>query len=310
MSSLLNLLHLVEADDRSRHPLALREGLGDAWVLANIPVLARQRVKLRECGYTYVPEESQTPEQRLLPTLQLLSMLRGRKIPFRSTRAAVDSLLGTGTSTIDVSAFCSMCAPNYTFHEGAHAHFFAVVETAEGMTSGKRLVEVLLASEAYALALNMTTMLIGLVDDEPSTRAFLALNVSADPISLTRFEREAPGVTRRLRELCLRQFSQVMHMLTSACLISMLRPSVAGKPGLSPRLREEAGLPESTAGEAECLTQMAFSVDREFRDQITDTFFSHIGLVADYRKIRAEPLETSLGPEGVLRSYLPRVLES
>lgn len=308
-SRVLRLPQLVEAE--VPHPQAIRESLGDGWVLANVPMLARQRAHLRARGYRFVSDETQSPVQRMLPGFQLLSMLRTREIPFKNTRAAIDELVAHGTLEVDVSAFCTMCQVSYTFHEGAHAHFIDVVEDGEGRLEGRRLTEALLASEAYAIAFNIVSLLQGMIDDEPSTRAMLRLNVSGDPLLLAKYEAKRPGTVTRLRELATAQVEPMMRLLSTGCLFSMLRPrSVGAKPELVRRVMEMTGFPPANFEEASALTEMAMNLERDFREEITIAFFHHVGLLEEYQALLALPLEAWLQPGAIFHDYLPKLVRA
>lgn len=280
----------------------LPDCLGDSNVLGAIPMLARQRQQLLQLGYRFVPEDQLRESERLATSLQLLQRLQTRVIPYRRTLPAVRELATFNPELcLDPTVLADVIAVNYTFHEGAHAVFYDIAGAQQGALAGRPLVEVLLASEGFAIAFNKMSLLLGLPTADPIMQAFFALNMSIDPYDDSWRNLDLPLQPDDIFT-CAKQYpAQCLRFLASASLLAMLRPdTVVVKPGLSEHLAQAAGLPVATWPVAVAMMKQSLQLPQRFRDRITVAFFAYNNLLDEYRAVIAQPLEHMLGEQGAL----------
>ncbi|GAC1353251.1 MAG: hypothetical protein NVS3B20_07900 [Polyangiales bacterium] len=297
--------HLHQIHNNEMHPLALLDGFGDGALLARITPLARARRALLERGYRFVPSQQLSAAGDLIPLLQLASILESKTIPYRRTTAALSQVIQQAPEMrLDDLMFRDVCAASHTFHEGAHALFYEEACAVEGVPHGGRLVEVLVASEAFAMALEAYAALVG---RRRSTALFLAVGAYSDPFAYAKFEKARPGVLDRLALLATSYPVAVMRYLASAFLIANLRPKATeGKTGLALWLADYARLPVGHREDIGCMLAICLDMDPTFRGRTATTFFRYLGLERELLDLYAAPLEISFTSNSPFHVHLPR----
>jgi hypothetical protein len=306
------LAALMSIHLREHHELQLPDTLGDGALLNRLPPLAHMRRALKDFGYIFMPASQIAGIHAMFPILELTEIFRTRTIPFRRTALAAEQVLADRPDlSMPDSLFRDICVASYSFHEGAHAIFYETACVQEGIPHGRRLVEVVLGSEAFAMAFEQYVALLAMVEGQRSTSLFLALNAYANPLDNQRLDHGFPGAVGRLGRLALEAPAQMLTMLLNAHLVALLRPTaVAGLPGLSEQLAAYAGLPSMDPADAEHLTSIGFHVDYEFRGHTQNNFYSCLGLEHELEAVRAEPLESYLAGGTLIEEILPPAIDA
>jgi hypothetical protein len=301
----LSVSMLLEMHDRYQHDLGLPDCLGDGMLLHRFEPLAACRRKLLSAGYAFEPRNLVSPHS-LFPVLELLEIIRARRIPYYPTAQAARAILKSqpGLSMPD-SLFRETCVSTHAFHESAHALFHEAAVALTGKPKGRALVEVLTASEAFAMAFEQYISLACLADDRRSTMLFLAMNSYA--IHMDNTQPAFPGA--RLGVLATEQAVSVLTFMFHAFLIALLRPkATSGLPGLADRLGQLAGLRDLDNGDADHLLRIGLHVDMEFRGKTQANLYRLIDLSDEHAWVLAQPLDAYVNREGAIFSVFSKAV--
>lgn len=306
------LAKLMSVHAREHHDLELPDVLGDGALLNRLSPLVHVRRTLFDLGYDFAPASQIDGIHSMFPVLELMEILQNRKIPYRRTALAAEhALVGRPDLSLPDSLFREICVASYTYHEGAHAIFYEVACACEGIPHGRRFVEVLLCSEAFAMAFEQYVALLAIADGRRSTALFLAVSAYPNPLDHRRFDRTDPGAGLRLGRLAVAAPIEVLVMLVTAHLVALLRPTAAaGLPGLTERLAAYAGISPAESSVAEHLISIGLHVDYDFRDRTQRNFYAYLGLQSEFEAVRAEPLESCLADGAPMERFLKRAIHS
>jgi len=302
---------LLSIHEHERHELELRDALGDGSLLCRLPPLERARRTLLEMTYAFVPSTQMAGIHAMFPLLELTEILRTRTIPYRrSALAAKQILVDRPDLCLSDSLFRQTCTASYCFHEGAHAIFYERACAEEGLPHGRRYVEIMLASEAFAMAFEQFVALLAIADGRRSTALFLAVSAYANPLDFQRFERDDPGAVERLGRLAVEAPEKVMMIMACAYMVALLRPTAVALPGLSEWLANYADLREENSTDSKHLVSIGLHVEYEFRDRTQRNFYEHLGLRHELEMVRADPLESFLRYDSPIERFLPLAMNS
>lgn len=292
----LSQLMREHASQSGRHPLELREVLGDGVLLNRIKPFSRLRQALVAMGYQLKPAKELFGLHAMFPTLELASILEARAIPYRNSTNALQSfLVRMPNFQLDTLLFRDVCTANHIFHEGAHALFFEQSMGAGEAPSRERIVDAFIGSEAFALAFERFCTFLSLDDPRPSTAVFLALNSYATPLTYADAHEATEEWRAGLSALAVSAPKQLLCFLTSAYLIALLRPGVQmGSAALANWLAAYCQLPQAYLHYAEPLLATGFSVTPDFRHKTIGDFFRLLGFSSELASVRARPLEDHL----------------
>lgn len=306
------LAELVRAHEREVHPLGLADVLGDGALLGRIPLLEAMRRVVLGFGYRFAPRSELPGVNELFPVMELAAILEHRAIPYQRTAAVAKAVLArTPELRLRDEHFRDICAGSFTHHEGGHAIVWELALAAEGPLRGARLVEVLLASEAFAMAFEQLVALRPEARAHRLTPLFLALGSYANP--LDRRKHASAGVrapSEALDALVVAEARAVLRLLASAYMVALLRPSARiGQPALAAFFAEYAGLTGAHAGDAEHLFDLGLFVAGDFREEIQRGFYAYLGLDDELSRLRARPLERSFEDGAAFHTFIPHAIE-
>lgn len=317
------LAHLVEVNEMEAHPLGLREVFGDGVLLNRIRPLAAMRRSVFDLGYHFAAIDKLSPVYDALPLLQLAEILDRQVIPYRRNAVAMQQIIeASKTMHFDELTFRDLAPQCLTSHESAHAVFFEVARRNDGelldpshrrpgSVAARRFVEVLVASEGFALGFDVFIVLVALADPRPSTMHFLSVNSAADQYGFATYDRENPGVLARLSRLALAYPAELLRLLCASCLISNLRPRASSfaKPELVTWLSKYARFPRGYEIEANCIASIGLKIDYAFRMRTAPTLFRFLGLENEFRAVSGEPLEAAFEESAPFSSCFDGVLD-
>ena len=292
------LAALVAIHERESHALAMPSALGDGALLTRLKPLEHTRRALIDMNYRFAPRPDITGIHSMFPVLELTEILRTRTIPYHRTALAARRVLADRPDLrLSDVLFRGICSASYSFHEGAHAIFYETACAQGGVPRGRRFVEVMLASEAFAMAFEQFVALLAVAEGRRSTALFLAVSAYSTPFDLQCFDRDRPGVVARLAQLAVAAPGSVITMLTCSYMVALLRPTAtAGHPDLALRLAEYAQLPQTDQADRECLMSIGLHVDHEFRCSTQDNFYGYLGFRDELQEVRSAPLEFFMSP--------------
>lgn len=303
----LATLHERHQAPGARHPLELTGVIGDGYLLHLFPEFVHVRTALAELDYRFVPAHEVFGLNSIFPTLELVNILETRAIPYRKTADAIQYFLSRSPNIgFDEQTFGELCVSNFTYHEGIHAIFYEIACALEGVPRGLRLVEVLLASEAMAMAFDQYIALIASAHAGSAIPVLLSLNSYSKPLSyLTEDQQLAPDVLR-LRELAIDSPKQVICFFACAYLISLMRPLVnAGKSELVEWFVAYSGLVLQKPGDATLLLSIGLQVDSVFRGETQRRFYRLLGIEQEYEMALAAPLASNFQGNAALHVLMP-----
>lgn len=297
----LDTLARVAAPE-AEQPFAIADCFGDGLLLSRIPHLARLRARVGELGYRCVPDDDPLAGDRVIPLLQLEHILTTRTIAFRrSTPSARAILARCPAMQFDDLTFIDTFDASHVFHEAGHALAWELVRAAEGEPRGRRLVETLIATEAYTMAIEA---LAALADLRRSTALLLAINAYAHPFAYRSQERAAPGFVRRAHGLMRAQPRKMFRFLAGSFLVPNVRPAaVKADARLAAWLADWAGL-EVDAPMAEALVSLGLGICLAFRTAVAPTYFRYLGVEADLHALCKEPMGASYRPGAVFHDHV------
>lgn len=302
---------LLSIHEHERHELELPDALGDGSLLCRIPPLERARRALMDMAYAFVPGNQMGGNHTMFPLLELTEILRTRTIPYRRSAVAAKQILAHRPDlSLSDSLFRETCTASYCFHEGAHAIFYERACAQEGVPRGRRYVEIMLASEAFAMAFEQFVALLAVVDGRRSTALFLAVSAYANPLDFQCFERDDPGVVARLGRLAVETPEKVMMIMVCAYMVALLRPTAIALPGLAEWLADYADLRDENSKDSKHLVSIGLHVEYEFRDRTQRNFYEHLGLQHELEMVRADPLESFLKRGSPIECFLPLAMNS
>lgn len=306
----LAALHTRHQTPDARHPLELPGVFGDGPLLHLFPEFVHIRKALTALGYRFVPAREVFGLNSIFPTLELVTILETRAIPYRKTADAIDYFLTRAPHLgLDEQTFGELCASNFTYHEGAHAIFYEAACALEGVPRGQRQVEVLLASEALAMALDQYIALLASAHIGSDIPTFLSLNSYSKPLSYQTDDQQQATAVLRLREHAIHTPKQVICFLACAYLISLLRPLAnAGKPELVTWFANYSGLLLSQSEDANLLLSIGLQVDPVFRGDTQRRFYRLLGLEQAYETTLAAPLASNFQGDAAFHCLMPHVL--
>ena len=298
----MEALHASES-----HSLALDDVFGDALLLRRVPTLERLRHATVGYGYRFVPHDELSAAHSVMPLVQLAEILDQKTIPYRRSAPAARELLARAPEMrFDELTFRDSFEEIRIPHESAHAVFWELARAAEGPLAGRRLVEVLVASEGFAIGFDTYVVLATLACASRSTMRFLSVNTPADPYGFGSRERKEPGLLRRLVRLVTERPAETLRLMCIGCFVSNVRPTAAAaQPELVRRLSAHAGLGPEWHEEATALIAATMCTDVQFRKRTAPTFFRQLGLEAEFEAFCAAPLEESFRAPAAFYTYLP-----
>jgi hypothetical protein len=306
----LSLTMLIEMHDRYPHDLGLPDCLGDGVLLHRFEPLAACRKRLLRSGYAF-ERRNLVSRHSMFPVLELLEIFRARRIPYYPTAQAARAMLESQPHLLMPDGlFRDTCVSTHAFHESAHALFYEEALALTGKPEGRAWVEILTASEAFAMAFEQYIVLASVADERRSTSLFLAMNSYAITLDGARPPfLDKPDVAR-LGALAMEQPSEVVTFLFHAFLIALLRPTASsGLPGLAERLAQLACLREVGLDDAEHLLRIGLRVDMEFRGRTQCNLYRLLGLANDHTSMLAQPLDAYVSHEAVNFGILAAALE-
>ena len=296
------------------HPDSVVGVLGDGALLHELPLLAANRRIVREGGFSFVPD-TETPEAwRVFPMLHLAHMMKRRAIPYRNTLDALQQLLDTCPGLeFDAASLSFLCEGNALNHECAHAQVLLQAEAAGVSFRGAEFVELLLTTEAFAIALEHAVACGVMQDGSTITKVLLSINGYANPFELaTRFT-NGPGRASRLERFAKQSPQSFMMLLAASAHLGNLRPTVREPSGdLVARLVEMVELSDDDIEESVLrdVVGIGLSIDQAFRTQTASTFFRFLRLEGHWVDLLKRPLEEAFAPEGLYARLIPRAVES
>jgi hypothetical protein len=178
-----------------------------------------------------------------------------------------------------------------------------------GKPEGRARVEVLTASEAFAMAFEQYIALAGVADERRSTVLFLAMNSYAIPMDGAQPYFPGKPAIARLGALAIEQPAGVLTFLFHAFLIALLRPAAtSGLPGLADRLGQLACLRDLGKADAEHLLRIGLHVDIEFRGKTQVNLYRLLGLSDEHAWVLAQTLDAYVNREALIFSVFSTAL--
>lgn len=298
---------LVMLQRRDNHPDAQPGVLGDATLLHRLPLLARLRRAVCMYGYRFVPADQISGRHSLFPLLELTEILGQRVIPIRRTEnAALRIIENDPKLSLTPRLFRDICVSNYLSHESAHALFYESAVAICGPLNDASKVEILLASEAFAMAVDQFVALLAAADGRRSTAICLSANAYVVPCDLARNPLIQPTALALAARTADHQPIETISMLAAASMVALARPSAGkGRPGMAALLAEVAGVSGLEPGVLETLLAIGMRVDFDFRSAMQQNFYAYLGLESRYREFIAAPLNAMVRPDNVLGQLVP-----
>ena len=316
---MVDLVDLCRVHRESRHPHQIAELFGDGVLLTRLVPLARLRAATVGLGYSFVPVETLPDIYEVLPLLLLPEILETKIIPYRRNVRPLLALAEEAPFPIfdevtfgDISPLCLV------HHESAHALVFEIARQGEtealpprglltGTRQARRLVELLVESEGFALALDIFVAILAKVDHRASTHQLAS--ISSPPNHMPSYDQKNGAMLRRLAGLLTAHPAPALRLLGAAAFIANLRPRATShvSPALAERLSTFAGIPAGFEAEARELVSLGLAIDQAFRERVAPTLFRYCQIEAEFHAVLATPLETALAPGGSFDGHLARV---
>ncbi|GEM_PF-5905996 len=306
------LADLVRLHDSpvGRHPLEISESMGDGALLTLLPSFANVRRTLLALDYRFLPAREISGAHTIFPVLELVGILESKTIPYRKTADSARQLLKRVPDLrLDDRMFSQNCVASYTYHEGAHAIFYEIACARDGIPRGGRLVEVLLASEAFAMAFEQYAALLTAGHTRRAIPLFIALNSYAKPLTYATSDCAKAASIARLRDFAINRPKEILCYLACAYLIAMLRPIASvDKPALARWFADYATFIPRQWEDAELLMAIGLQVDQVFRSDTQRNFYQLLNLERELASVLEAPLEESFRGDAAFHSYLPHAI--
>lgn len=318
--TMVDLAELARLHQEATHPDRLDDVFGDGALLARLKPLARLRQRVRAFGYRFVSLDTLPGIYTILPLVLLPEILEQRTIPYRANaRTMIDFAAGATGPIFDEVTFEDTSPLCLVHHESAHALFFEIVRKAEGeglrakgnapgSKGARRLVEVLVESEGFALGLDIFVAIQAFVDPRRATNQLRSIN--SPPHQLALYDRGHPGMMTRLATLVAAHPFHALKTLATGAYVANLRPRATNQvsEAFAERVLGFVGMPAGFEVEGRELLSIGMTIDFAFRQRLAPTLFRYLGIEREFEAVLGTALDQALAPGGSFDAHLSETI--